>query len=145
MTTKLTVTIEIIAHATEDIKKILKPFADYEIKYEEFSIQNLTGHFENPISRIWAKIKKEKAKSFVKKFISKMPDEEMKILIETLESRIQNSTLYLRLLKQKFIEGKLTLGEKDSIRISISTPIYQKQKSTKTYLELLNYQDTSKK
>ena len=59
MAEKLEISIEIITHATEDVKKILEPFSEqFEIPEKEFSRENLTGHFENPITILRAKIKK---------------------------------------------------------------------------------------
>ena len=108
MAEKLEVTIEIIAHATEDVKKILEAFFElFDIKDEEFSRQHLTGHFDNPITLLRAKLKKNNAKIFVEKLVSNIPEIMLEGLISDIEDRIQDSTLHLRFSKQDMMRGEL--------------------------------------
>ena len=65
MVEKLETTIEIISHATEDPNKIVESFFElFEIPKEEFSKKELTGHFENPITVLNAKISKKEGQRF---------------------------------------------------------------------------------
>jgi len=138
MANKLEVTVEIIVHATEDLKTILDAFEKlFEIKEEGFSKKNLTGHFENPITMLNAKITKKKAENFIQKLVMKMPKGQLDELIEDLENRIQNSTLHVRLGKQDLIQGIVSLQEKDVIKLKIFMPIYQKKNTLKNYVDLL--------
>ncbi len=138
MANKLEVTVEIIVHATEDLKTILDAFEKlFEIKEEGFSKKNLTGHFENPITMLNAKITKKKAENFIQKLVMKMPKGQLDELIEDLENRIQNSTLHVRLGKQDLIQGVVSLQEKDVIKLKIFMPIYQKKNTLKNYVDLL--------
>ncbi len=138
MVEKLEISIEIIAHATEDTKKILEPFIeDFEIPEEEFEKQNLTGHFDNPITVIRAKIKKNNAKKLLEKLISKIPDTEFSNIIREIDSHLQDSILHLRFGKQDLLQGKLTVQEKDAIKFKIFTPIYKKTEISKNYVMLL--------
>ena len=138
MVEKLEVAVEIIAHATEVPNKIVDSFLElFEIPEEEFSKNELTGHFENPITVLNAKITKKKAKDFFEKLISKIPKDEIEEFIDDIENRIQNSTLHMRISKQDMIMGHLTLQEKDAVKLKISTPIYKKKDIVKTYVELL--------
>lgn len=138
MANKLEVTIEIIIHATEDLKTILGAFEKlFEIKEEIFSKKNLTGHFENPISILNAKITKTKAENFIQKLVMKIPKGQLDELIGDLENRIQNSTLHVRIGKQDLIQGIVSLQEKDVIKLKIFMPIYQKKNTLKNYVELL--------
>ena len=138
MAEKLEISIEIIAHATEDVEKIFEAFLEqFEVPKEKFSIQNLTGHFENPITLLHAKIKKNEAMKFLEKLVSKIPEEEFSEIIRDIESHIQNSTLYLRFAKQDLIKGKMTIQEKDAIKFKIFTPIYMKTDIVKNYVTLL--------
>lgn len=133
------VTIEIIIHATEDIKKIFEPFESiFGIKQESFSMQHLTGHFENPILLVKAVIKKNHATKFVHTLVSKIPENEIKEIVEDIENRIQDSSLYLRLEKQELIKGNIMLQEKNSIKVKIYTPIYRKKDTVKIYSKLLD-------
>ncbi len=138
MANKLEVTVEIIVHATEDIKTILDAFEKlFDIKEEGFSKKNLTGHFENPITMLNAKITKTKAENFIKKLVMKIPKGQLDELIGDLENRIQNSALHVRLGKQDLIQGMVSLQEKDVIKLKIFMPIYQKKNTLKNYADLL--------
>ncbi len=138
MANKLEVTVEIIVHATEDLKTILDAFEKlFEIKEEGFSKKNLTGHFENPITMLNAKITKTKAENFIKKLVMKIPKGQLDELIGDLENRIQNSALHVRLGKQDLIQGMVSLQEKDVIKLKIFMPIYQKKNTLKNYAHLL--------
>ncbi|WKT58141.1 DUF1493 family protein [Candidatus Nitrosotenuis chungbukensis] len=64
MEKRLEVDIQLIVHATEDLEKILATFKEaFDIDREDFDMQNLTGHFENPIIMLHAKIKKKRRSS----------------------------------------------------------------------------------
>ena len=138
MANKLEVTVEIIVHATEDLKTILDAFEKlFEVKEEGFSKKNLTGHFENPITMLNAKITKTKAENFIKKLVMKIPKGQLDELIGDLENRIQNSSLHVRLGKQDLVQGVVSLQEKDVIKLKIFMPIYQKKNTLKNYADLL--------
>ena len=138
MADKLEITIEMIIHATEDTKKILDSFEEFfGIKEKDFSKSNLTGHFENPITILNAKITKKKAEKFLEILTTNLPEYQLEEVKDDLENRIQNSKLYLRLGKQDMILGSLSLQEKDAIKLKIFTPIYKKKDTLKNYVELL--------
>ena len=53
MSNHLTIKIEMILHATESFQKIINSFFDiFGIKENEISMQNISGHFGNPISML---------------------------------------------------------------------------------------------
>ena len=138
MAEKLEITIEVIVHATEDVEKILKPFfQQFNISEDEFSRQNLTGHFENPITLLRAKIKKNDARNFLQRLLSKIPEDQISEIIEEIENHIQDSTLYLRFGKQDLIKGKMIVREKDAVKFKIFTPIYKKNDIVENYVRLL--------
>ncbi len=138
MAEKLEITIEVIVHATEDVEKILKAFFEqFNISEDEFSRQNLTGHFENPITLLRAKIKKNDARNFLKMLLSKIHKDQISEIIEDIENHIQDSTLYLRFGKQDLIKGKMIVQEKDAVKFKIFTPIYKKNDIVKNYVKLL--------
>ena len=138
MADKLEVTIEVIAHATEDIDKILESFLEqFEIEPDVFSKENLTGHFENPITLLRAKFKKKEAKKILEKLVKNLPENDFSQIIDDIENRIQNSTLHLRFGKQELIKGRIIPQEKDAIKIKIFTPSYKKDETVKNYVKLL--------
>jgi len=138
MAEKLEITIEVIVHATEDVGKILKAFLEqFNISEDEFSRQNLTGHFENPITLLRAKIKKNDARNFLQKLLSKIAKDQISEIIEDVENHIQDSALYLRFGKQDLIKGNMIVQEKDAVKFKIFTPIYKKNDIVKNYVKLL--------
>ncbi len=138
MAEKIEITIEVIVHATEDVEKILKAFFEqFNISEDEFSRQSLTGHFENPITLLRAKIKKNDARNLLERLLSKIPENQISEIIEDIENHIQDSTLYLRFGKQDLIKGKMNVQEKDAVKFKIFTPIYLKDDIVKNYVKLL--------
>ena len=136
MFNKLEVTIDVIIHATEDISKFLKTFEDiFELK-DEFAVNQTTGHFENPIIILNAKIEKKQAQDFVEKLIKTLSNDQIKELVEQIEERTVDSRFHIRLDKQEFVKGNLSFKEKDAIKIKIHIPIYNKKDTVKIFSRL---------
>ena len=137
MVDKLEITIDVIIHATEDISKIFQTFDEIlEIEEESFSITETTGYYENPIIMLNAKLVKKQAKLFMKKFLKLLSSNQINQLIEEIEERIADSKFHLRLDKQELIKGALVLSEKDTIKIKIHTPIYNKKETIEKFSEV---------
>lgn len=138
MEKRLEVDIQVIIHATEDLEKILGAFKFmFDIDSEEFSIQNLQGHYENPISLVHCKIKKKKAARFVKTLVSNIPKDDIDGIISDLDNRCDGSALYLRISKQGLVQEKIKLADQDPVKLKIYTPIYKQKDLAKTYSEIL--------
>jgi len=139
MTNKIEVTIEAIIHATEDTKKLFDVFEElFNLKKENFSVQDLQGHFDNPITILKAKVIKKEALEFLKNLNSKISVNQKKDLIDGIEISVKNSTFHFRLDKQKLVQGNLVLQEKDAVKIKIYTPVYNKKDTIKIYSQLLS-------
>ena len=137
MIDKIEVTVDVIVHATEDISKIFQAFDEVlELKEEEFTIKETTGHFDNPIIVLNTKIEKMQAQKFMKKILQLLSTEQIKKLIEEIEERTVDSRFHMRLDKQELIKGNLTVSEKDTIKLKIHTPIYNKKDTVKTFTEI---------
>ena len=137
MVDKLEITIDAIIHATEDISKIFQSFKDIlEIDEESFIITETEGYFENPIIMLNAKLVKKQAKAFMKKFLKLLSINQINQLIEEIEERTADSKFHLRLDKQELVKGILVLSEKDTVKIKIHTPIYNKKDSVKKFSEV---------
>ena len=134
---KIEVTIDVIIHATEDISKIFQSFEELlDLKEENFTIHETTGHFDNPIIMLNAKIVKKEAQNFMKKFLELLSTEQINELIEEIEERTIDSRFHMRLDNQALIKGNLEFGEKETIKIKIHTPIYNKKNIVKTFTEI---------
>jgi RNA binding exosome subunit len=137
MTNKIEVTIDVIVHATEDISKIFQSFDEIlEVKEEDFTMIETTGYFENPIIMLKAKLVKKQAQNLIKKIMKLLPSNQINELIEEIEDRTVDSRFHLRLDKQELVKGALIVSEKDTIKIKIHTPIYNKKDTTKIFTEI---------
>ncbi|MEM3064182.1 MAG: RNA-binding domain-containing protein [Candidatus Nitrosotenuis sp.] len=139
MERKLEVDVQVIVHATEDLEKIFAAFQDmFEIDREEFTVQNLHGHYENPITLLLCKLKKKKAQNFVAKLVKDIPKEDMSLIIEDLKNRCDESALHLRISKQQLVLGRIIPTDEDPVKLKIYTPIYTQKDLIKTYTEILS-------
>ena len=137
MIEKIEVSIDVIIHVTEDISKIFQAFEELlDLKEEDFTIHETTGHFDNPIIMLNAKIVKKEAQNFMRKFLGLLSTEQISELIEEIEERTIDSRFHMRLDKQELIKGNLEFGEKETIKIKIHTPIYNKKNIVKTFTEI---------
>ena len=137
MVSKIEVTIDVIVHATEDISKIFQSFEDVlEIKEEDFTIKEVNGHYENPIIMLNVNLVKKQAQNFMKKLLELLPSKQVNELIEEIEERTVNSRFHMRLDKQELIKGNLVVREKETIKLKIHTPVYNKKDTVKTFTEI---------
>ena len=141
MINKIEITIDVIVHATEDISKIFQAFDEFlNVKEEEFTINETTGHFDNPIIILNVKIIKKQAQRFVKRLLELLTNDEINMLIEEIEERIVDSRFHMRLDKQELIKGKLVISEKETIKLKIHSPIYNKKDTVKIFTEIFQSQ-----
>ena len=134
---KIEVTIDVIVHATEDISKIFQAFEQLlELKEEEFTISETTGYFENPIILLNVKIVKKQAQNFMRKLLELLSEQQINELIDEIEERTVDSKFHMRFDKQELIKGNLVIREKDTIKLKIHTPIYNKKDTVKTFTEV---------
>ena len=132
------VKIDTILHATEDIDKILKCFLEnFNLEREKFNIQNLTGHFDNPITLLSINLKKKEAEEFIRNLLTKISKSDFDEIYENVEELISSSGLKLKIDKQRMLNGKIMLEQRDAIKINISCPVYVKKDSKKIYQQLL--------
>ena len=135
---QLEVKINLILHATENENKVLEELEkNFQIEQSEFQIEQVTGHFNNPILLISSKLKKKSAEGFVSLFFSKMKKDEFQEIFDYIEDYVTSSGLSLRISKQKLISGILEISKEDTIKININTPVYVKNETKKIYQELM--------
>ena len=137
MINKIEITIDVIVHATEDISKIFQSFEEIlDLKEEAFTIEEIEGYYENLIIVLNTKIIKKQARNFMNKLLELLSAEQVNYLIEEIDERTVDSKFHMRLDKQELIKGNLTISEKDTIKIKIYTPIYNKKDTVKTFTEI---------
>ena len=132
------ITIDVIIHATEDSSKFLDAFNDmFGLARENFSVTSATGHYDNPIAIIGAKLRKGAAQKFLDMLLEKMNVSQKDTMISEMNKRTLDSRFHLRLGKQEFLKGVLSFQEDDAIRIRISAPIYNKKDTEHTFKRIL--------
>ena len=136
MIRKIEVTIDVIVHATEDIGKIIQSLDIFELKESDFTVYETKGHYENPIITLNAKIGKKQALSFIRKLTHLLSAEQIDKLIGEIEERTINSRFHMRLDKQELMRGNLVIGNRETIRIKIYTPVYNKKDIVKSFTEI---------
>ena len=135
---QLEVKINLILHATENENRVLEILEDvFHIEQKKFQIEQVPGHFNNPILLISSKLKKKSAQDFVSIFFSKMEKDEFQEIFDNVEDYVTSSGLNLRISKQRLISEILTLSKEDAIKINISTPVYVKNETKRIYQELM--------
>ena len=135
---QLEVRINLILHATENENKVLEELENiFHIEQKNFQIEQVPGHFNNPILLISSKLKKKIAEDFVKIFFSKMKKEDFHEIFDNVDECVTSSGLGLRISKQELISEILTISKEDAIKINISTPVYVKNETKKIYQELV--------
>ena len=83
------VKIDTILHATEDIDKILRCFLEnFNLEQEKFNVQNLTGHFNNPITLLSINLKKKEAEEFIRNLLTKISKSDFDEIYENVEELI---------------------------------------------------------
>ena len=138
MENKLQVSLEIIVHATEEVKKILDAAYElFEIKEDEFLQENLTGHYGNPILLLKTKLAKKRAEEFIHRLVLKVSKSQLDEFINDIQMYFEDSSLFVRIGKQPLVRKLINLQQNDAVKIKISTPVYRKDDLTKTYLDLL--------
>ncbi|MCV0392901.1 MAG: exosome protein [Nitrosopumilus sp.] len=136
MIEKIEISIDVIVHATEDISKIFKSFEVFDLEEENFEVKETSGYFDNPIKILNAKITKNNAQKFMKKLVELLSKDQINELIDQIEERTVDSRFHMRLDKQELIKGSIAIKEKDTIKIKIHTPIYNKKDTIKSFTEI---------
>ena len=135
---QLEVKINLILHATENENKILEFLENiFHIQQKNFQVEQIPGHFNNPILLISAKLKKGNAQDFIKIFFSKIKKSDFQEVFDNVEDYVTSSGLSLRISKQRLVSEKVTISKEDAIKINISTPVYVKNETKEIYQQLM--------
>ncbi len=115
----LSTSIHVVAHATEDIPKlILKMNEIFSIPKERFLISRARGHWDNEISLIRADCSHQESSALLETIISKLKTGEKNYLLHSISNSFdERDNFYIRLNKQSVCLGIISLSEHDSIRI----------------------------
>ena len=139
MANKIQVSIDIIVQSTEDISKLFKAFEEnFEIKEEEFNRNETKGHFDNPIVLLNALIEKNRAKNLSGNLISRIPEKQIKKIIDEIPERTINSSFHIRIDRDELLKGNISTNEKSTIKLKIQIPIYNKKETVNEFTRLFS-------
>lgn len=115
----VTTSIHVVAHATEDIPKILQRMNDVlSIPMEKFLVSPVKGHWGNEISIIKVDCDHKESHALLERIISNLKIGEKNYLLNSIsDSFDEKDNFYIRLNKQSMCKGVVSLSEHDSIRI----------------------------
>lgn len=115
----VTTSIHVVAHATEDIPKILIRMNDVlSIPSEKFLVSPAKGHWGNEISIIKGDCDHKESHVLLERIISNLKISEKNYLLNSIsDSFDEKDNFYIRLNKQSMCRGVIALSEHDSIRI----------------------------
>ena len=137
MVDKIEIIIDVIVHATEEISKIFQSFEEIlDVKEDDFTIEETMGHYENPIIVLNTKIVKKQARNFMNNLLERLSAEQVNDLIDEIDERTVDSKFHIRFDKQELIKGNMAIKEKDTIKLKIHTPIYNKKNTVKIFTEI---------
>ena len=117
--------VDAIMHATEDHSIVIGSLRDaLGLDPDALDITTTDGHYHNPISKVSGRLRGRDARMFLDRFCGLLPPEQAGELSRTLPSRIDGSTLYIRVGKQELIAGRVIIKDADAVRIRITVPVY---------------------
>ena len=135
---QLEIKINLILHATENKNKVLEKLeSTFHIEQKNFQIEEIPGHFNNPILLISSKLKKKSAEKFVSIFFTKIKKTDFQEIFDNVEDYVISSGLSLRISKQRLISEVVTISKEDAIKININIPVYVKNETKRIYQELM--------
>jgi hypothetical protein len=136
--------LSVFSHATEDLSKVKKAILSLVpsslkdiVKFEELRTK---GHYNNEIVVITVKFRKKQAQEILKHIICSLRDIDKKIMLATLDNRVDNrvSHFHLRLSKQDAYLGDIRLLDGDDIiKLSVTINGVIKLEDLRKYLNRL--------
>lgn len=113
--------IDVMIHATENSVKVLSAIKNtLQIQPEEFTPHKIIGHFSNEIIQYTANLSTKFATDIAYTIITSMSDMDRLALHNNFDLYNDGkNSLYLRISKQKILEGKVILEQADSIKLKL--------------------------
>lgn len=109
-----------VVHATEDPEKLAKSVERLISMEPALEVEEMEGHYGNPIKRVRAHITGEDATKAFQKVSAALGREQTSELLGPLGPHLdEHSALFIRFDKQRFVSGSLRLGSADSVRLKV--------------------------
>lgn len=133
------VEVTFLLHATEDQAKVSESVGRLLSVGAAPEVEELEGHFGNKIVRVRYHLTGAEASSAVASLAARMPAALKDELRDKVEEMVdEHSALFLRLNKQRLVEGVLEEGTEDPVRIRVKPRVFLLRGGAKEfYLGLL--------
>ncbi|NAY82152.1 MAG: hypothetical protein GU362_04645 [Thaumarchaeota archaeon] len=125
---KLTVNINV--HATEN-EEVFKNRINQEFGEGDLKVETLYGHYGDEIKRMTFTLSKLEAEKASKKLLSKLRAFESGYILNEILKGLDRNSLYIRVDKQKFVQGSLELNGDKEVKIIIN---FYSEKAAKDFL-----------
>lgn len=135
------VLVDVIVHATEDVDVIYGAFwALFGLQRDRFALRSARGHFDNPITVMSARVSGAAGvRRILDRVSSDLSRAERAEILDTIGERTDGSGLHVRVGKQEFVRGRVSLGGGDAVRLRIRAPAYRKRDAPRAYRDLLAF------
>ena len=109
-----------ILHATEDAGKVSAAVRALVGEEVAFELEEMNGHFGNGIRKVSLHLHGSEATRAFARLKTRMPDTLKRSVSGDIDSLIdEHSSLYLRFDKQRLVQGEVTAGYDDAIRLKV--------------------------
>ncbi len=112
--------VSFLLHATEDLEKVSAAVAAIFGTGAPADVEEMTGHFGNSIRKVSFSLHGEDATASFARLAERLPESLRAELTRDMDRFIdEHSALFLRLDKQRLVEGELGLGSGDAVRLKV--------------------------
>ncbi|MBI2183906.1 MAG: hypothetical protein HYU39_02990 [Thaumarchaeota archaeon] len=131
--------VSFLIHATEDELLLVDIVAKkLSISKDSFEIRRMTGHFGNPITQCVASIHGEVASRFAEGLFEAFDSSDRILLKKTLPEHIdEHGVVYLRIDKQKLLDGRIGFAERDPVRVRLKLASPWRRSAAQVISEIL--------
>jgi RNA binding exosome subunit len=107
-------------HATEDGGKVNSAVAALIGPDVQFEEEVMVGHFGNPIRRFELSLHGEEAARSLDRLVASFPAPLRVSIAQEIDQHIdEHASLFLRLDKQKLVQGRVGMGSGDVVRLKV--------------------------
>jgi len=112
--------LSILIHATEDPDRILAAISGrLEIPSHEFKLEQLLGHFKNPVLRASFEARGKEAEKIAQRITAALPEEDYRKLKADAQSYLQEGAIHFRLDRDFMVAGEVRLSSTDPFKIEL--------------------------
>ena len=72
----------------------------------------------------------------MRKLLGLLSAKQISQLVKEIEERTEDSRFHMRIDKQELIKGNIVVSEKETVKVKIHTPIYNKKDTIKIFTEI---------